>query len=334
MSSRISAAWGLTLAVLLSPLGARALEIPADIKSRLLGELGRGKTAGSPESELPDNSIDTARYLVGGGDAFQISIVGLPSMEYFPVVDASGNLYDGELGRIALGKIPLNRAQAVIAQTVRKSLRKNHDVYVAPKRVKSVSVNVTGYVFNPGTYTLTGNMRLMDAIRAANGGSTPSLAHTDFRMVDVRNGDSLHTYDLLRFISGNDIDANPYIYPGDNIILRPIDTKVFVTGEVLEPVKGAVPLKPGETVGNILDLVRLRGTADSGTITVFKAGADKNRPGPSPLPIAETRAIRLGPNDVIMVGAKQRRRRPDTVQVTGEVYRPGTYAFEPGQKRD
>lgn len=318
------------LALLLAP-PARALDIPMDIKMKLLGEADKGKALAGLDGETPDNSIDTSLYMVGGGDAFQISIVGMPSQEYFLVVDPSGNMYDGDLGVIILGKIPLARAQAIIGKTVRKSLRKNHEVYVALKKLKTATVSVTGVVANPGTYMIPGNLRLLDAIRIANTGYMPAMDRVDLRSVEVRSGDSVRSVDLMRFLSGIDLSANPYVYPGDNIVIRSVDSRVFLTGEVLDPVRGGVPLKPGETVGDILDLVRLRATADSGSILVRKAGRASDRAVEVPKTMAEARAIRLGSNDVIMVGAKERRRRPDTIQVTGEVYRPGTYAFEPGQ---
>jgi protein involved in polysaccharide export with SLBB domain len=177
---------------------------------------------------------------------------------------------------------------------------------------------------------MPGNLRLLDAIRMANAGALPSPSQSNFRRVEVRNGDSLRTFDLLRYLSRNDIDENPYVYPGDNIRLRPTDARVFVTGEVMEPVKGGIPLREGETVGDVLDVVHFRSTADSGSILLRKAGEGEGAAS-GPLPLAEASGLPLGPNDVIVVGAKGRLRRPDTVQVTGEVVRPGTYVIEPGQ---
>ncbi|MBW8890331.1 MAG: SLBB domain-containing protein [Fibrobacteres bacterium] len=323
MNVRIALGWIAALLVL-SPPRSHALEIPAEMRQRLLGEM-EGKTK-EPlmEGEAPDNSIDPDTYIVGGGDGFRISIVGLPSKEYFPVVDPNGNLYDSDLGFIALGRIPLSKALKIIQDRVRASLKRNYDVYVALKKAKRVNVTVTGLVNVAGSYQLPGTHRVLDAIRAANNGNLPVISKSDYRRVTVRNRDSVKTYDLVRFFSKQDLSQNPYLYPGDNVNLDPIDAKVYVSGEVLEPVVGWVAVVPGESLADLLSILNLKQSSDSNAILVQKADSPSHR-SLKRVSIKEASGFILHPNDLITVGSREDFPRPDTVQVTGEVKRPGTY---------
>lgn len=307
----------------LAPTAALALDIPNDLKTKFLSDMGKGKS-GPTFSEDLDNSLDPRRYIVGGGDMFTISIVGLPSMEFHPSVDAEGNLYDGELGLIPVGRKTLYDAKVIISDRVKKSLRKNYEVYVAIKRIKTASVTVVGMVQNQGTVSLPGNQRILDAIKVANGGALPSVSGLNFRQVKIRNGDSSRVVDLLRFMSRQDLDQNPYVYPGDVISIDPTDERVYVTGEVREPISGWMPILPGETLGSLMGIVNLKSTADSGAVLLQYAGS-KSTGEMKAVSMGEARQVVLSHNDIISFGAKESSRRPDTVKVTGEVKRPGTY---------
>lgn len=307
------------------PHSTKALEIPADLRKKLLGEAdAKSSGASSMGMEVLDNSLDPQRYLVGGGDRFQISIVGLPSQEYFPTVDPEGNLYDGDLGLIHIGKTPLAQARSIIAEKVKKNLRKNYEVYITLVRIKTSTVAVTGMVANPGTISMPGNLRVLDALKMANNGILPSTDKFNLRRVRVRNGDSLNEYDLLRFLNKQDLDQNPYLYPGDLIALDQVDARVYVTGEVRDFASGWIPVKPGETAGDILSLLNFKETADSGSILVQRSFGGPEGPM-KPIVLSEAHSVPVFNNDVISISAKASEGRADTVRITGEVKRPGTY---------
>jgi protein involved in polysaccharide export with SLBB domain len=303
---------------------AAALELPSDLRKRLLGDLDAGKSPSSSallgQENSADVSMDPQRYLVGSGDRFQIAIKGLPSSGVLVTVDEDGNIYDGELGFIPLGKIPLAKARAQIGDKVKLALRRQNDVYVALKSVKPVSVTVTGTLPNPGTFTLPGSQRVLDALKQANNGQMPAPDKFNLRRVVIRNGDSTRECDLLRFLNRQDPDQNPYVYPGDIIALHQVDARIYVTGEVRDHAVGWIPLLPGETVGDILGLLNLKETADTGAILLQGpegGGGFRTASG--------VRSAPLHNNDVLGVGPKASAGRADTVRITGEVMRPGTY---------
>ncbi|MEO6095772.1 MAG: SLBB domain-containing protein [Fibrobacteria bacterium] len=308
----------------------RGIELPPELIKKYFGDAaGKGSSADQSGSEGLDNSLDPQRYLVGGGDQFQISIVGMPSQDYHPVVDPEGNLYDGDLGLIPVGKVSLAKAKIIIAEKVKKSLRKNYEVYITISRVKTSTVSVTGTLVNPGTLSLSGNLRILDALKLANGGTVPSPEKFNLRRIRVRNLDSLKEYDLLRFLNKQDPDQNPYVYPGDLIAIDQVDSRVYVTGEVRDFVSGWVPLRSGETVGDILSLANLNESADSTAVLLQRSGGNGGGPIRT-MTLSEAASLPIYANDVISIGKKETNGRPDTVQITGEVKRPGTYPVSPG----
>ena len=112
------------IAILILTAASAALELPASIARKLMGEQD-GKTGSSSviPSESIDNSIDPETYMVGGGDAFQIAIVGLPSQEYLCTINSDGNIYIADVGEIKLGKTSLTKAIQLIRDSFRGALR-------------------------------------------------------------------------------------------------------------------------------------------------------------------------------------------------------------------
>lgn len=320
----------LAAALLATSLTSWSMEIPPEFRKMLGGDYDPGSSSSStaPVGQSPDNSIDPEDYLIGGGDIFQISIVGMPSQDRFCTVDPDGNLYDKEIGLIPLGKISLAESRRIIIKKMKSSLRKNLDVYVSLRTVKTAHVSVSGQVKNPGTQVVSGGLRILDAIRMANGGVLPPWSDFNFREVKVHNRDSVKTYDFLAFLSRQDPSQNPYVYPGDHISLSPQDARIFVAGEVVGPAYGGIPLKRGETLGELATLLEFKSTADSTGIQLQRVPQEAGAPAlKASLPEAASTVLER--NDVIIVSGRESGRRADTVLVSGQVRRPGTYSVRP-----
>ena len=307
----------------------RAAEIPAYISQKLMS----GLQAKDPEDaqviqDSPDNSIDAKRYFVGGGDAFQISIVGLPSEEFFPLVNQSGDIYIGDFGLIKLGKITLEQAKELIRLQVKKKLKQDHEVYVTLKKVKKPVVTVTGAVLSSGTFQMSGTMRILDALKSANGGKLPFLDEVDYRHVVCRNGDSSATYDLMQFMVNQDLSQNPYLYPGDNILLEEVNERVYLKGEVMGPIQNRIPIKKGERFSDLMTLIKFKGSADSNYILVQQYDGDDRPMEPKQMSFVEAGKVELGDRDIITIGVKTNYRKTAIAEVSGEAVRPGTYPIQ------
>ena len=315
----------LLLSILLPALSAPALEIPAFLGKKLLEEADKDGPVDNLSGDAPDNSIDPEQYLVGGGDAFQISFVGLPSQEFNPVVNQEGNLFVRDFGIIPIGKISLAEAKKRIKAYMEKSMKGRYQAYVTLKRVKKPIVNVGGAVSSPGTYSLGGNMRVLDAVKMANRGGLPSMESCDFRHVERRSGDSSGTVDLLKYLSGRDHGQNPYLYPGDQITLHGMDRFVYVKGEISGPIEGRIPIGSGENLADILELLQPKASMDSSYILVRHAGNEAGAGASRRVSWGEAASVTLADRDVVTIGVRENYIEPATAEVSGEAARPGIY---------
>lgn len=309
------------IALLVITAASVAFELPASIAKRLMGEQeGKSNPSNGIPPESMDNSIDPDAYMVGGGDAFQIAIVGLPSQEYLCAVNSDGNIYIADVGEIKLGKTSLTRAIQLIRESFRKAMKNRYQVYVSLKKAKRPVVTVMGAVTSPGTFHMEGTQRLLDAVKLANEGKMPNFAEIDLRRVECTQGDSSNTYDLLKYLAGKDKSQNPYVYPGDQIEIRSLDISIYLGGPLSGPFQGRLPLVPGESAEDVLAMASLRSSADT-TYFLYRKDGEPSRK----VPRVEAASIKLSDNDVISIPALANFGSQDTVVVSGEVVRPGTY---------
>jgi polysaccharide export outer membrane protein len=298
-----------------------ALDLPASIAKKLMGEQdSKSSSSNGISPESIDNSIDPETYMVGGGDAFQIAIVGLPSQEYLCTVNSDGNIYIADVGEIKLGKTSLTRAIQLIRDSFRNAMKNRYQVYVSLKKAKRPVVTVMGAVSGPGTYHMEGTQRLLDAVKLANDGKMPNFTEINLRRVECTQGDSTHTYDLLKYLAGKDKSQNPYVYPGDQIEIRSLDFSIYVGGPLSGPFQGRLPLVPGESAEDVLGMVSLKSSADAAYFLYRKDGEPSRK-----VPRGEAGSIKLADNDVISIPTLANFGSQDTVMVSGEVMRPGTY---------
>ena len=279
----------------------------------------------SPKTiEAVDNSLDPENYYIGGGDEFFISIVDNPSISFTGTLSQQGDLYISKLGLEHLGKTTLAKAQECIRKFVQTKLRKSSDVYVSLSKVKMVTVSVNGAVVNTGTYKIPGTFRILDAIRAANRNEIPSLNNCDFRKVICTNKDSTIIIDLFVYLLKNNLNGNPYIYPGDNITLEYAQQKIYLNCPSKEVVSGMIPIKANEKLSDFLSFFTFDKSVDT-TIVLLETTVPSNGRIIKTIPWNETSTIVLQDRDVITIPQKKNYNPLDLILINGEIARPGTY---------
>lgn len=316
-----------TLLFLAAAYNLFAIDLTSSLAKKFLADQ-ESKQAAPPDfsQEAVDNSVDPDQYIVGGGDGFQISIKGLPSQEYFPVVNSDGNIFIGDFGEIPLGRVVLRDAIKIIQDKVHIALGKRYKAYVALKKCKKPILTIGGGISSPGTYTLDGTYRLLDAVKLAHKGLVPSPAEFDLRRIEVRNRDSAWTYDLLRFLSRQDNSQNPYVYPGDHVEIRYLNESVHLAGQIFEPFSGKISFRKDETLADLIPLLNFRTTADSAYFLVRRSGGSAMK-----VPRAEAAGFQLRHNDYITIPSRDNLESLDTATVSGEVVRKGVYPITWGK---
>ncbi len=209
-----------------------------------------------------------------------------------------------------------------------------------------ISVNVTGFVANPGTYQMTPLSRISDAIKTA-GKTTPVVTGTQIitpqqtqraerdsllenfqglRRVHLTRGRETKTYDLLKFMRAGDLEQNPLLRDGDLINVPSLDTSVTISGEVYFP--GEYEFVPGDRLSDILTLAQgFTLSADRDILTIYRYRADSPEFEVLRVDLQTQRAedVSLRPHDRISVAANTEHRRAWKITVEGDVKAPGDY---------
>jgi protein involved in polysaccharide export with SLBB domain len=278
-----------------------------------------------------DNSLDQNAYFVGGGDIFRIYAADMPSINYTGSINENGDLYLQSLGIISLGKISLAQAKVLIANFVKAKLKKPKDIHVSLINVKNVTISISGSVASPGTYTLSGYLRLWDALKIANKekeqpATSSYLNEYNLRSVGLRhnNSDSLVFCDLLRYLLKGDFSQNPYIYPGDYITVSPAMSRVYIGGAIKGILAGLVPILPDERITDFFTFIPFDPNADSEHIFIQRMDKSHNYQVTT-IDTKQKTDFRLENNDIITVPYLKDFSEIFTVKVIGEVNRSGEY---------
>ncbi|MBN1980483.1 MAG: SLBB domain-containing protein [Chitinivibrionales bacterium] len=284
------------------------------------------QVAGSLSNAQEMGTIDPQTYILGPGDGLEIRLSKNPDVPYGGVVNERNQLFIPQFGVFDMAKSTLSQATEVIKKQLQRRNNTLGDIFVSLSRIKSVSVVISGAGVTAGTYQVSGNLRVLDAVKIACHDTLPDLSRINLRMVELLGRDTSYTIDLARFLSIGSLKDNPYVSSGLNIHLSFIHEYVLVSGEVQSFMPQKVPLRPGESIADALELFSFNPDADSAAIILQRQGVQ-----PGIYSLANLKGVNLSHLDCIIVPPKKNRKQLYTVKVSGEVQQPGVYAIVPNQ---
>ncbi len=346
--------------------GSRTQEDPSIFK------VERSPITSSGSSDLPpiERPIDAETYRLGPNDQLVISLPLIEPGE-FPLVVSLDNtlLLPRGFALLDVQGMTLAGLRRMVDSLYRARSSSYRNVGVALVKPRSIYVNVSGDILNPGRLVLTAADRVTTAIDLANkvsndlpleqralllkerarlsegnlrvrGGLASGMIER--RWVTLRHNDGRsRQVDLLRYRAlGNEAD-NPTLREGDEVIVNAVDPavpKVGVSGAVNSP--AVLPYSAGD---NALFLVRLangvRGPVNPGDAYISRitdGGVTQ-----IPLNLSDSAALvatQLMPGDQLVVSTAgddivTGGRQLGVVSVVGEVERPSTYPIVPGTTR-
>jgi len=270
------------------------------------------------------NSVDPDQYFIGGGDVFKITIIGNSSIQYTATINQQCELFISELGIKKLGKVCLTEAQKQIIEFVQTKLKKANDIHVDLIKAKRVTASINGAITGPGTYSLPGTSRILDAIRQANNGMIPSMNECNLREIQCTSQDSITTIDLFGYLFKNDMACNPYLYPCENINVSFATRRVYVNAPLKMAVTGWIPIKEKETLFDFLSYLKFDASADT-TMIFFQSSISDNSRSSRSISYGETSSIVLQDRDIITIPSKKNYAPVIFVNIGGEVAQPGLY---------
>jgi polysaccharide export outer membrane protein len=215
-----------------------------------------------------------ANYVVGPQDVLTITSFDQEDLSGKYPVDGDGTFTFPLIGRVTAGGLTLRELEAELKRLLKDGFFKDPQVAVAIETYKSQKIHIVGEVRNAGTYPLTGDMSLIEAV--ARAGSTLPTASGEALIVRAKTGrptgpltpdgdtTEVTTVDLKQLQSGA---------PGKNVPLRDGDTifvpraeTVYVFGQVKNP--GAYPVQRNTTVLQALSLAG--GVSERGAVGRIK----------------------------------------------------------------
>jgi polysaccharide biosynthesis/export protein len=217
------------------------------------------------QASKPAAAPQQADYIVGPQDVLSITVWDQSDLSGKFTVETDGSFTFPLIGRLQAGGLTLRQIEAELKKRLADGYFRNPQLTVAVDTYRSQRVFITGEVRTPGTYTLTGDMSLIEALSRA--GSTTQFAGGE--AVIVRAGDGKATagpllpnqaegatsirVDLKELQSGG-LSKNVPLKDGDTIFVPRAET-VYVFGQVKNP--GAYALQTKDTT--VLQALSLAG---------------------------------------------------------------------------
>ena len=201
-------------------------------------------------------------YIVGPQDVLTIALFDEQDLSGKYTVEADGTFTFPLIGRVKAGGLTLRGVEETLRKELSNGFFKNPQVSVSVEQYRSQRVFVVGEVRMPGTYPLTGDTTLIEALARA-GSTTENSAgevlivrsrtatKVDGPLLPERDGaaEVIHV-DIKELQSGRPAQ-NPQLRDNDTIFI-PRAELVYVFGQVKDP--GGFPLQKGTTVLQALSL--------------------------------------------------------------------------------
>ena len=217
----------------------------------------------------------SADYVVGAQDILMITSFDQESLSGKYPIDSDGTFTFPLVGRVKAGGLTLRQLETELRRLLQDGFFKNPQLSVGVDLYRSQKIHVVGEIRNPGTYPLTGDMSLIEAI--ARAGSTLPTASGDALIVRAKAGDisagpqlpgtenvDVKTVDLKQLQSGA-LSQNVALRDGDTIFV-PRAEAIYVFGQVKNP--GSYAMQRSTTVLQALSLAG--GITERGATTRIK----------------------------------------------------------------
>lgn len=278
----------------------------------------------SEDAKPPNN------YIIGPGDQLSIAIWGESELNFSQVVSSDGFIKPVGVPRIYVTGLTIAEAKQTMKRKLSRFYRFNDNTYeVNVTTARVINVNITGEVFNVGSYSLSALNTAFNALVAAGG---PSDIGSVRNIVIARAGGATRKLDMYKFLS-NPLSNEEYYLNENDYILVPVAEKVVdVRGAINRPFKYELLEKE-----NLKDLIfyagGLKANAMKRSIQITRIENDDRKIINVNLNEleAQNRDFPLKKGDLINIVAIPTEPQ-NVVQIDGTVDLPGEYAFVEGMR--
>lgn len=250
--------------------------ISSAVAQNIASQIEQGASVGDGASLAPDAQLAMSRsdYPVTAGDIYTLAFAaGTTPVSYSIPVDSTYRIRIANLGVINAKGLTYLQLKNQVTAVVQKNYPMGGVQFVLTAPA-TFTVAITGEVratVEKNAWALT---RLSAFIRQSFTDYSSSRDIT----ITSEDGKSNH-YDLFKASRDGDLSQDPYLKPGDKIIVNRVDRKVTVSGQVERP--GTYELLRGENLKALIDLYGngLTKFADTSKIILSRDINSKNMRG-------------------------------------------------------
>jgi len=201
--------------------------------------------------KIYERSIDAkapANYELGVGDELGISIFGVSYYNTVAKVDSRGRIELGQLGSIYVKGVPFDRAKILIKTALSNNFNmSSNQVEISLAYSRSITVNIVGEVFKPGSYKIPALNTAFNALIAAGG---PTDIGTLRNIQLRRNGKVIKTFDVYAYLQNPGSDDDFFLQDNDYLVIGTVGKLVSIAGAVKRPM--TYELLPNEELTQLI----------------------------------------------------------------------------------
>jgi polysaccharide export outer membrane protein len=283
--------------------------------------------------KIYERSLDAkapANYELGVGDELGISIFGVSYYNTVAKVDARGRIELGQLGSIYVKGVPFDKAKTLIKTALSNNFNMGaNQVEITLAYSRSITVNIVGEVFKPGSYKIPALNTAFNALIAAGG---PTDIGTLRNIQLRRNGKVVKTFDVYTYLQNPGSEDDFFLQDNDYLVVGTVGKLVAIAGAVKRPM--TYELQSQEQLSHLL---RYAGGLNADALvsnTQVKRYVGKNQ---SLLPVQWDSLQALKLDFILLDGDMVKLSQinddlENQVEIRGPVYFPGTYPLMSGDK--
>lgn len=283
----------------------------------------------------PKNINPKGSYIIGAGDEFSVSIYGDRYADFKAKVNEDGFVSIPEVpgSRIYLKGLSYEKAKKML----RSRIGRYYNLSVSSLEInlvyaRVVTVHILGEVNAKGTQVITGMNTAFNALAASNG-LTDIASVRNIKL--IRSGQNEQILDIYKYMNDPIYGENFYLQDNDYIVVPPLGRVVTINGLVKRPAK--YELINGENLKAVIEYAAgLKANAYTENITINRVidnSVQLINVNLQDILDGQSSDFLLLDEDVISIQPINTYNK-NMVQLQGEFFYPGTYAFDKGKKLD
>lgn len=182
--------------------------------------------------QLSELSTPPPDYPIGVGDHIVVSLWGGADFEENYEVARDGSIFPQGLGKITVQGLTFENARKIIYDRFRRVIPPSTNVSVTMGQPRSIVVQVSGEVDNPGPQVVSAFTNALNIVAQAGG----LTKFGNMRNILIsRNGKIIDSVDVYRYLTSGDFGKHLYLENNDFVIVPFYDKEILASGQFRRP---------------------------------------------------------------------------------------------------